>query len=172
MGEGSSNDRSGSEEGEVVENTSGEKVEENDPLKGFYSEQKRINAKETTLKLLPSTIGYYFSTVMKDGELTKDAREVLAEKYYLGPEQYERLKPPRLDDTKLFCLGDHEFKVSRAGRLISIHSKARDATKLSLATLEEVGLLAKENSEYKSTPIYDEEGRRLEQFQVRNTLDY
>ena len=35
LGEGSSNDYSGSEEGEVVENTSGEKVEEIDPLKGL-----------------------------------------------------------------------------------------------------------------------------------------
>ena len=29
----------------------------------------------------------------------------------------------RLDDTKLFRLADHEFRVSRAGRLVAIHTK-------------------------------------------------
>ena len=168
-GDGYSEDPSGSEDGEVVDKATGEKVEEEDPLQDFFSGQKRIDAKETTLTLLPSTLKHYFSTVMKEGELSKEGREELAEKYYLSPEQYEKLKPPRLDDTKLFRLGDKEFKVSRAGRLIVIHSKARDATKLSLALLEKVGFLCKENSEYESTPIYDEEGRHLEQFQVRNT---
>ena len=112
-----------SSEGEGEGKTGQATGEENDPLQAFYSGQKRVDAKEPTLTLLPSTIKHYFSTVMKDGELSKDGREELADKYFLGPEQYERLKPPRLDDTKLFRLGDNEFKVSRAGRLISIHTK-------------------------------------------------
>ena len=121
-GEGSDKYLSSSE-GEEERKTKQETGEEEDPLKDFYSGRKRVDAKEPTLTLLPSTIKYYFSTVMKDGELSKDGREELADKYYLGPEQYERFKPPRLDDTKLFRLGDNEFKVSRAGRLISIHNK-------------------------------------------------
>ena len=98
-------------------------VDDDDPLKDFFSEQKRVDAKDVTLSLLPSTLKHYFSTVLRDGELSKEGREELADKYYLSPEQYEKFKPPRLDDTKLFRLADHEFRVSRAGRLVAIHTK-------------------------------------------------
>ena len=98
-------------------------VKDSDPLASFYSEQKRVDEKETTLTLLPSTIRYYFSTVLKDGELSKEGREELQDKYYLGPSQYEKFRPPRLDDTRLFGVGTSEFKTSRAGRLISIHDR-------------------------------------------------
>ena len=94
-----------------------------DPLEDFFSTQKRVDAKEPTLTLLPSTVKYYFSTVLKNGELTKEGREELRDKYYLEPGQFEKFRPPRLDDTKLFGLGDKEFKDSRAGRLISLHSR-------------------------------------------------
>ena len=94
-----------------------------DPLEDFFSAQKRVDTKETKLTLRPSSLKYYFSTVLKNGELTKEGREELQEKYYLDPTQYEKLRPPRLDDTKLFKLGDKEFIASRAGRLISLHDK-------------------------------------------------
>ena len=93
------------------------------PLENFFSAQKRVDAKETKLTLRPSSLKYYFSTVLKNGELSKEGREELQEKYYLDPAQYEKLRPPRLDDTKLFKLGDKEFIASRAGRLISLHDK-------------------------------------------------
>lgn len=73
--------------------------------------------------LLPSTIKFFFKTVMKEGELTKEGREELAEKYHLEAKQFEKIKAPKLDDTALFRLGDKEFKNSRAGRLVSIHNR-------------------------------------------------
>ena len=56
-----------------------------DPLASFYSGLKRVDEKETTLTLLPSTIQYYFSTVLRDGLLTKEGKEEMQEKYYLDP---------------------------------------------------------------------------------------
>ena len=82
-----------------------------------------LDKKETTLTLLPSTIKFFFKTVMKEGELTKEGREELAEKYHLEAKQFEKIKAPKLDDTALFRLGDKEFKNSRAGRLVSIHNR-------------------------------------------------
>ena len=73
--------------------------------------------------MLPSSVKFYFSTVLKNGELTKEGREELQDKYFLEPAQYEQFKPPRLDDTKLFQLGDKEFLASRAGRLVTLHAR-------------------------------------------------
>ena len=94
-----------------------------DPLEKFFSAQKRVDTKEPKLTLSPSSIKYYFSTVLRNGELSKEGREELQEKYYMDPAQFETFRPPRLDDTKLFKLGDKEFLASRAGRLISLHTK-------------------------------------------------
>ena len=141
-----------------------------DPLEDFFSAQKRVDAKEPNLTLLPSSIKFYFSTVLKNGELTKEGKEELQDKYYLDPAQYETFRPPRLEDTKLFKLGDKEFLASRAGRLISLHSKTRDVAKLSLATLEEVGMAATESEAYKPALIFDENGVKLDRYKV-NTVD-
>ena len=99
------------------------KTEEADPLEEHFASRKRLDKKETTLTLLPSTIKFFFKTVMKEGELTKEGREELAEKYHLEAKQFEKIKAPKLDDTALFRLGDKEFKNSRAGRLVSIHNR-------------------------------------------------
>ena len=130
---GSSSDdegRSNTSGSDSDNNVSGEERNENedkggdgDPLQQFFSVQKRVDAKVTTLTLLPSTVKHYFSTVLKDGELSKEGREELADKYYLDPAQWEKFHPPRLDDTKLFRLAKEEFNFSRAGRLVSIHLK-------------------------------------------------
>ena len=99
------------------------KTEEAAPLEEPFPSRKRLDKKETTLTLLPSTIKFFFKTVMKEGELTKEGREELAEKYHLEAKQFEKIKAQKLDDTALFRLGDKEFKNSRAGRLVSIHNR-------------------------------------------------
>ena len=83
-----------------------------DPLASFYSGQKRVDEKETTLTLLPSTIQYYFSTVLRDGLLTKEGKEEMHDKYFVGPNQFAKFWPPRLDDTKLFGLGSRVQDVT------------------------------------------------------------
>ena len=153
-------------DGDEVKRDTSKEGKTADPLEGFFSAQKRVDAKEPNLTLLPSSIKYYFSTVLKNGELTKEGREEMQDKYFLDPTQYETFRPPRLDDTKLFKLGDKEFLASRAGRLISLHTKTRDVAKLSLATLEEVGLAATESEAYKPALIYDEDGEKLDRYKV------
>ena len=69
---------------EAKEGASAEE-EEGDSLEGFFSAQKRVDTKEPNLKLLPSSVKYYFSTVLKNGELTKEGKEEMQEKYYLDP---------------------------------------------------------------------------------------
>ena len=83
-----------------------------DPLASFYSGLKRVDEKETTLTLLPSTIQYYFSTVLRDGLLTKEGKEEMHDKYFVGPNQFAKFWPPRLDDTKLFGLGSRVQDVT------------------------------------------------------------
>ena len=61
-----------------------------DPLASFYSGLKRVDEKETTLTLLPSTIQYYFSTVLRDGLLTKEGKEEMHDKYFVGPNQFAK----------------------------------------------------------------------------------
>ena len=69
---------------EAKEGASAEE-DKGDSLEGFFSAQKRVDAKEPKLKLLPSSVKYYFSTVLKNGELTKEGKEEMQEKYYLDP---------------------------------------------------------------------------------------
>ena len=115
--------RESSEDEESEKSSDHDKTEGADPLEEHFTSRKRLDKKETTLTLLPSTIKFFFKTVMKEGELTKEGREELAEKYHLEAKQFEKIKAPKLDDTALFRLGDKEFKNSRAGRLVSIHNR-------------------------------------------------
>ena len=76
--------------------------------------------------------------MLRKGELTKEGREELSERYHLETEQFEKIRAPRLDDTTLFRMGDEEFKNSRGGRLVTIHDRNRSAAKLTLALLEKI----------------------------------
>ena len=120
------------------ESLSSTEAETIDPLASHFADQRRVDEKKTTLTLLPSTLKYFFSTVLRKGELTKEGREELSERYHLETEQFEKIRAPRLDDTTLFRMGDEEFKNSRGGRLVTIHDRNRNAAKLTLALLERI----------------------------------
>ena len=66
----SSEDEEGSEKSTEHGNTKG-----TDLLEEHFASRKRLDKKETTLTLLPSTLKFFFKTVMKEGELTKEGRE-------------------------------------------------------------------------------------------------
>ena len=126
-----------------------------DPMEGFYAGKARIDSKPTTLTLEESSIGFYFGTLLRDGEMSKEGREKLRNKYFLEPTWFAKLQPPQLDDTKLSSLTQRESRDSNESRLAAIHSRwqyhiaigfhvitcnsrVRDAAKLGLATLEHV----------------------------------
>ena len=73
---------SSKDEGRSEESPEQDKTEGADPLEEHFASRKRLDKKETTLTLLPSTIKFFFKTVMKEGELTKEGREELAERYH------------------------------------------------------------------------------------------
>ena len=52
-------------------------------MEDFYASKARIDAKTTTLTLEESSIDFYFGTLLKDGEMSKEGREKLRDKYYL-----------------------------------------------------------------------------------------
>ena len=52
-------------------------------MEDFYASKARIDAKPTTLTLEESSIDFYFGTLLKDGEMSKEGREKLRDKYYL-----------------------------------------------------------------------------------------
>ena len=54
-----------------------------DPMEDFYTSKARIDAKPTTLTLEENSIDFYFGTLLKDGEMSKEGREKLRDKYYL-----------------------------------------------------------------------------------------
>ena len=141
----SSDDMSGTEGSE--ESPSPMEAETSDPLAAHFADQRRVDEKKTTLNLLPSTMKYFFSTVLRRGDLTKEGREEMSERYHLDTEQFEKLRAPRLDDTTLFRMGDEEFKNSRAGRLVAIHDRNRNVVKLTLALLEKILMAEHESGE-------------------------
>ena len=50
--------------------------------------------------------------------------------------------------------------------------RTRDAAKLSLATLEEVGLAAEETKGYEPVPVYDQNGDKMSRFKVWKTITH
>ena len=94
-----------------------------DPMEDFYAGKARIDAKTTTLTLEESSIDFYFGTLLKDGEMSKEGREKLKDKYYLDSSWFARLQPPQLDDTKLSSLTRRESRDSNESRLTSIHGR-------------------------------------------------
>ena len=92
-------------------------------MEDFYASKARIDAKTTTLTLEESSIDFYFGTLLKDGEMSKEGREKLKDKYYLDPSWFARLQPPQLDDTKLSSLTQGESRDSNESKLASIHGR-------------------------------------------------
>jgi len=89
----------------------------------------------------------------------------LQDKYYLGEGQYEKFKPPTLEDTKLLSVANSEFKQSRMGRLITIHGKVRDMIKINLKTLEKVVMINEEAKKFSTTTVI-KDNRMVEEYGV------
>ena len=91
-------------------------------LENFYAEQPRVDSRAPTLQLMKSSTDFYFDTVLKEGEMSKEGKKVMTEKYFLDPDTFQRLQPPELKDTKLFMLsrGDHGYKETK---MLTIHNR-------------------------------------------------
>ena len=63
-------------------------------MASHFADQRRVDEKKTTLTLLPGTLRYFFSTVLRKGELTKEGQEELSERYHLETEQFEKIRAP------------------------------------------------------------------------------
>ena len=57
---------------------------------------------------------------MKPGNLDRDAKEDLRKKYFLSEKQYDLIKAPVLDDTKLHMLEEVNFE-NLFKKLLDIH---------------------------------------------------
>ena len=66
----------------------------------------------------------YFSKLIKDGEISKEGRDALRDKYYLSPKMYEAWQPPQLEDTKLYFLAPKKNRDSVDAGLLSIHGRS------------------------------------------------
>jgi len=108
----------------------------NSRVTDFNARQRRIDQKQVTLELDKSSKDLYFSKLIKDGEISKEGRDALRDKYYLSPKMYEAWQPPQLEDTKLYFLAPKKNRDSVDAGLLSIHGRIREAAKIGLATLE------------------------------------
>lgn len=91
-------------------------------LEKFYAEQPRVDSRAPTLQLRKSSTDFYFGTVLKEGEMSKEGKKVMTEKYFLDTDTFQTLQPPELKDTKLFMLsrGDHGYKETK---MLTIHNR-------------------------------------------------
>ena len=117
----SSSPLSSSEDDQEVEEE--EEASMDRPLEKFYAGKSRIDSKPATLKLEESSINFYFGTLLRDGEMSKEGREKMRDKYYLDPALFAKLQPPQLDNTKLSSLAQRETRDSNESRLASIHGR-------------------------------------------------
>ena len=113
--EGSSDDQGGEDQQDEV-------VASDKTLETFYAEQPRVDSRTPTLQLAKSSIDFYFGTVLKEGEMSKEGKKIMTEKYFLEPEAFKRVQPPELKDTKLFMLskGDYGYKEPK---MLTVHNR-------------------------------------------------
>ena len=74
---------------------------DNSALASNYSQLDRVDDKEVTLTLHKRTIKLFFDKILGKGELDRDGRELLRDRYYMSPDQYKKLAAPDLLSTKL-----------------------------------------------------------------------
>ena len=96
----------------------------NSRVTDFNARQRRIDQKQVTLELDKSSKDLYFSKLIKDGEISKEGRDALRDKYYLSPKMYEAWQPPQLEDTKLYFLAPKKNRDSVDAGLLSIHGRS------------------------------------------------
>ena len=78
-------------------------------LSKFYGKNKRVDAREVTCVLHPSSLKLYFRVVLGEGKLDKEGRKDLGKKYFLDSKQYRRLCPPSLEEMKLHYIDSREY---------------------------------------------------------------
>ena len=59
--------------------------EDNENLGTYYGKLDRVDDKEVTLSLHKRTIRLFFEKILGKGELDRDGRELLRDRYYLSP---------------------------------------------------------------------------------------
>lgn len=124
-------------------------------LASYYGKFGRVDEKEVTLKLNKETLALFFTKILGKGELDRDGRELLRDKYYLSPDQFKKLAPPDLLSTKLHLVKSLDFS-GLSGMLGVLHSKTRDVTKVLLYMFENLVGLTKEFETYEGVDVVDE----------------
>ena len=99
-----------------------EAEEDNVNLAAYYGKLDRVDDKEVTLSLHKRTIKLFFEKILGKGELDRDGRELLRDRYYMSPEQYKKLSAPDLLSTKLHLVKSLDFS-GLSGMLGNLHSK-------------------------------------------------
>ena len=121
--EGSSDDQGGEDQQDEV-------VASDKTLETFYAEQPRVDSRTPTLQLAKSSIDFYFGTVLKEGEMSKEGKKIMTEKYFLEPEAFKRVQPPELKDTSgQQPLGEQTCLASLAVHAVFCRSRAYDKRK-------------------------------------------
>ena len=160
--------------GRVRDSTDGSECEDNDgvgsELAMYYGKLDRVDDKEVTLKLNKETLNLFFSKILGKGELDREGRELLRDKYYMSPEQYKKLAPPDLQNTKLHLVKFLDLS-GLSGMLAGLHMKTRDVTKVLLYMFENMIGLSKEFETYEGTDILNDDGVVAEEFSV-NDISY
>ena len=110
----------------------------------------REDNKEVTLTLHKKSIKLYFDRMLATGELDKDARKALSERYFLSEKQFKTLAAPDLSSTRLHLIKDMDFS-GLSSKLQAVHGKTRDVVKVLLAATETIGNTKKITDLYKVT---------------------
>ena len=148
-----------------------EAEEDNVNLAAYYGKLDRVDDKEVTLSLHKRTIKLFFEKILGKGELDRDGRELLRDRYYMSPEQYKKLSAPDLLSTKLHLVKSLDFS-GLSGMLGNLHSKQRDVSKVLLHVFETLVELAKEFEEFEKTEVLNDKGDIAEEFKVHGLAHY
>ena len=145
--------------------------DDNVVLASYYDKLDRVDDKEVTLSMHKRTIKLFFEKILGKGELDRDGRELLRDRYYMSPEQYKKLAAPDLLSTKLHLVKSLDFS-GLSGMLGTLHSKQRDVSKVLLHVFETLVELAKEFETFEKTDVLNEKGDVAEEFKVHNLSHY
>ena len=144
---------------------------ENVALASYYDQLDRVDDKEVTLTLHKRTIKLFFEKILGKGELDRDGRELLRDKYYMSPDQYKRLAAPDLLSTKLHLVKSLDFS-GLSGMLGTLHGKQRDVSKVLLFIFEKLVENTAEFEAFEQTAILDLKDDVAEEYTVHNLSHY
>ena len=106
----------------------------------YYGKLDRVDDKEVTLKLNKETLSLFFSKILGKGELDREGRELLRDKYFMAPDQYKKLAPPDLLNTKLHLVKSLDFS-GLSGMLAGLHTSFHQNSWTSLPLICQVTTL-------------------------------